>query len=173
MSCTSSSALSKQEGFRKPPAERFNGVHVLRAFLEGVFPSSPYGKKSFRHARRLRRRQRTSPHRDKAAPTQDEIEVFIARRLSSQLGIPHEEVDLQQPFSALGLDSASALTFLGDLETWLDRRLASALTLLGELGRGRTGVCLPLFWNYPTVAALAKHLGETGPDERNRTKWTP
>jgi acyl carrier protein len=97
-----------------------------------------------------------TPPGPKAAPTQDEIEVFIARRLSSQLGIRHEEVDLQQPFSALGLDSASALTFLGDLETWLDRRLSPTL-----------------FWNYPTVTALAKHLGDTGPDERKRTKWNP
>jgi acyl-CoA synthetase (AMP-forming)/AMP-acid ligase II/acyl carrier protein len=76
-----------------------------------------------------------------ASPSESAIADWLVSRLSRESGIHPDEVDLGQPFASFGVDSARALLLVGDLETWLGRRLPPIV-----------------LWNYPTVEALARHL---------------
>ena len=76
-----------------------------------------------------------------ASPSESAIADWLVSRLSRESGIHADEVDLGQPFASFGVDSARALLLVGDLETWLGRRLPPIV-----------------LWNYPTVEALARHL---------------
>jgi acyl-CoA synthetase (AMP-forming)/AMP-acid ligase II/acyl carrier protein len=71
-----------------------------------------------------------------------DISTWLAARIARECGLPADELDLAQPFAAFGLDSARALLLVGDLEAWLGRRLSPVV-----------------LWNYPTIEALARHLG--------------
>lgn len=73
----------------------------------------------------------------------EEIEAFFVQRLAGGLGVATDDLDVTQPFSALGLDSAATLALLAEAEAWLGRRLSPTL-----------------FWDYPTIATLSAHLGE-------------
>jgi acyl-CoA synthetase (AMP-forming)/AMP-acid ligase II/acyl carrier protein len=77
-----------------------------------------------------------------APRTEEEITAWLAARLARESGLDGDELDLEQPFASFGLDSARALLLVGDLEGWLGRRLSPVV-----------------LWNYPTVQALARHLG--------------
>jgi acyl-CoA synthetase (AMP-forming)/AMP-acid ligase II/acyl carrier protein len=72
-----------------------------------------------------------------------DIAAWLVARLARESGLEAAEVDLGQPFASFGLDSARSLLLVGDLEGWLGRRLNPVV-----------------LWNYPTVEALARHLGE-------------
>ncbi|MGH9389866.1 MAG: phosphopantetheine-binding protein, partial [Vicinamibacteria bacterium] len=149
--------LVRQNGVPKTSSGKVQRHACARAFVEGSLPVAAEWREERSPDRRESAEERTSTK--KGAPTQEDIEAFVSRRLSSQLGIPPDEIDLRQPFSALGLDSQRALSFLGELETWLGRRLSPTL-----------------FWNYPTVAVLAKHLDESFSAERPERKvttWNP
>lgn len=82
---------------------------------------------------------------DGTAPARspEEIEAFLVQRLAGGLGIATDDLDVTQPFSAFGLDSAATLALLADAEVWLGRRLPPTL-----------------FWDYPTIVTLAAHLGD-------------
>jgi len=153
--------LVRQNGIPKTSSGKLQRHACARAFLEGSLPVvAEWREERSAAAKTSSVDNRALPK--KGALTQEDIESFVSRRLCTQLGISPGEIDLGQPFSALGLDSERALSFLGELETWLGRRLSPTL-----------------FWNYPTVAALAKHLDETSPDERppadsrKVTTWNP
>jgi acyl-CoA synthetase (AMP-forming)/AMP-acid ligase II/acyl carrier protein len=73
--------------------------------------------------------------------TEADITAWLVSRLSRESGTAADDIDLGQPFAAFGLDSAQALLLVGDLESWLGRRLSPVV-----------------LWNYPTVEALARHL---------------
>lgn len=73
--------------------------------------------------------------------SEDDIAIWLVSRLACESRIDPDEIDVGQPFASFGIDSARALLLVGDLETWLGRRVPP-ITL----------------WNYPTVAALARHL---------------
>jgi acyl-CoA synthetase (AMP-forming)/AMP-acid ligase II/acyl carrier protein len=77
-----------------------------------------------------------------APRSEADIAGWLAARLARESGIEAEEIDLGQPFASFGLDSARSLQLVGDLEAWLGRRLSPVV-----------------LWNYPTVEALARHLG--------------
>jgi acyl-CoA synthetase (AMP-forming)/AMP-acid ligase II/acyl carrier protein len=78
------------------------------------------------------------------ARSRDDIESFLSRRLSADLSISPDEIDVNEPFSSFGLDSLRTMALLGEIESWLGRRLSPTV-----------------FWNYPTVAGLAAHLAES------------
>lgn len=59
------------------------------------------------------------------------------------LNIPSDEIDIQEPFAAYGLDSAVAVSMTGELGQWIGC----------ELG-------IILFWEYPSIETLAKYLVE-------------
>jgi acyl carrier protein len=107
------------------------------AFLEGTL--------GVLHEWRRPAGERPEPPAEAAGPAgprrETEIIAWLVARLARESGIDAEEIDLAQPFASFGVDSARALLLVGDLETWLGRRLPPIL-----------------LWNYPTVEALARHL---------------
>jgi acyl-CoA synthetase (AMP-forming)/AMP-acid ligase II/3-oxoacyl-(acyl-carrier-protein) synthase/acyl carrier protein len=74
------------------------------------------------------------------------IEAWLAAEIGAQLGIPASRVDTVAPFAELGLDSLAGVELAERLSTWLGRALPVSLA-----------------WEYPSVAALARHLAR----ERN------
>ena len=78
---------------------------------------------------------------DSAALTPECLEQWFVTRISDALSVAPEEVDIDAPLSDHGLDSLSALTMTGELETMLGRKLPATL-----------------FWEYPTIARLSKRL---------------
>jgi acyl carrier protein len=75
------------------------------------------------------------------------IRAWCLDYLSRTLDPLDGPVDAQAEFARLGLDSARSIHFLVALEEWLGRELTPEL-----------------IFEYPTVAALARHLAEA--DER-------
>lgn len=82
-----------------------------------------------------------------------EIEAWLVERLQGVVGAD-SEVDVEAPFDVLGVDSAEAVSIVGDLELWLGRDLDPTLV-----------------YSYPTIAALADHLsGVAGAHTRRRVE---
>lgn len=59
--------------------------------------------------------------------TADEIETWILSYAAAVLRVPPATISTQEPFDALGLDSASAVALIGDLEDWLQFELTPTL----------------------------------------------
>ena len=77
-----------------------------------------------------------------AAPkTEAEIQVWLVSQLSAMLHIAPQELNISEPFTRYGLDSADAVKAMGKVEAWLGRSLSPTL-----------------FWDYPNVEALVRHL---------------
>lgn len=76
-------------------------------------------------------------------PTEEDIQTWMTANLALCLKIPPSDIDLSEPFSHYGLDSSTALTLAAELSNWLGYELEPTL-----------------FWEYPSIEALAQHLGE-------------
>ncbi len=76
------------------------------------------------------------------APTEEDIQTWMTANLALYLKIPLDDIDLSEPFSHYGLDSSSAVSLAAELSNWLGRELEPTL-----------------FWEYPSIEALAHHLG--------------
>jgi acyl carrier protein len=81
-------------------------------------------------------------------PTAEDIQTWITANLALYLKIPLNEIDLSEPFSHYGLDSSIALSLAAELSNWLGRELDPTL-----------------FWEYPSIEALAQHLGDRPPHQ--------
>jgi acyl carrier protein len=81
-------------------------------------------------------------------PTEKQIQDWIVARVAQALELTPDRVGVETPFARLGLDSRTAVGMSGELEKWLGRRLSPTL-----------------IWDFPTIAALARHLhsGEPAP----------
>jgi len=79
-------------------------------------------------------------------PTAREIETWLVRRISSQLGVPTCQVDVTTAFLELGMGSLDAMEVAADLQNWLNRRLSPTA-----------------IYNYPTIASLAHWLASPAP----------
>ena len=82
-------------------------------------------------------------------PSEKEIQDWLVARIAKALDASSDRIDVEAPFARLGLDSRTAVGMSGELEKWLGRRLSPTL-----------------IWDFPTIAALARHLhsGEPAPD---------
>lgn len=69
---------------------------------------------------------------------------WICDWVSTELGIPRDQVDPGQSFMNYNMNSMSATMLVGDLEDRLSRRLSPTLA-----------------WDYPTVDDLVEHLCAT------------
>ena len=76
-------------------------------------------------------------------PTQDAIQRWLISRLSEQLGIHPNGIDIHARLDSFGLDSAQALGLMGQAEKFVGFRLSPTL-----------------LWNYPTIAELSERLAE-------------
>ena len=81
-----------------------------------------------------------------------DLHDLLAARLATRLGVEPGEIDLQQSFQSLGLDSSGSVGFIADLSAALGRTLSPTL-----------------IWAHPTPAALARFLaGDSGPSRAAR-----
>jgi acyl carrier protein len=78
----------------------------------------------------------------RTAPTARDIETWIATKLEDALDLEPGEIAVDEPFDRYGLDSSAAVDLISALEDWLGRELPANLV-----------------YEYPTIAALAGHLG--------------
>jgi amino acid adenylation domain-containing protein len=88
------------------------------------------------------------------------IEAWLIGQIADLQGIEPAEIDSGEPLDSFGLSSREAIILSGDLEDWLDRRLSPTL-----------------FYEYPTIKALASHLaegvGEQPPSEQSAASDQP
>jgi acyl carrier protein len=76
--------------------------------------------------------------------TTAEITDWLVQRLAKVAKVPPSQIDINEPFARYGLDSRQAVQLSGDLEDWLKAPLVPTLV-----------------WDYPSIAVLADHLGNT------------
>lgn len=75
-------------------------------------------------------------------PNARTIENWIVEHLAQRLNVESGDIDVRQPFSALGLDSLDGVELAHQLETWL----------------GATTLTPTLVWDYPSVDKLSRYL---------------
>lgn len=73
----------------------------------------------------------------------DDIRTWLAKRLAEELRRPADKLDPQKPFAEYGIDSASAIGVVADLEDYLGRPLDPNL-----------------FYTNPTIHDLADFLAD-------------
>ncbi len=72
-----------------------------------------------------------------------EIQRWMQENIASALKVSAESLDPAEQIMSYGLDSIAAFTLTLDLSEWLQRDLEASL-----------------LWEYPTIAELARFLGE-------------
>ncbi len=77
-------------------------------------------------------------------PTIEEITIWLTDYISQILEVETKQIDIEIPFDRYGLDSSIIIGMVTNLEDWLGYDL-DPTTL----------------YYYPTIEALAKHLGKT------------
>jgi len=71
----------------------------------------------------------------------EKIEDWLISYLADLLEMDKDEVDVTTPFERYGLDSATTVGLVGDLEEWLGCNLDSTL-----------------LYDYPTIKSVSEHL---------------
>ncbi len=74
--------------------------------------------------------------------SQEEIQAWLVGQVAALTFAEPSKIDINAPFNSYGLSSWDAVMLSGDLEEWLNCRLSPTLV-----------------YEYPTIAALAEHLG--------------
>ena len=95
--------------------------------------------------------KRNNPNGEKAAPNEngeesrlvEAIQAWMVVRLSEELNIPPPAIDIHEPLLSYGLDSLVAFTLTGELAERLGQELPTTL-----------------FWDFPTLEAIALHLAD-------------
>ncbi|PIG93478.1 acyl carrier protein [Gloeocapsopsis sp. IPPAS B-1203] len=82
--------------------------------------------------------------------TPEEIQAWLVARISEQLGIAPDEIDIREPLDSYGLDSAKAMLMASQAEKLLGFQLSPIL-----------------LWHYPTIEALSQRLAEESEDSES------
>lgn len=75
----------------------------------------------------------------------ESLEGWMIRKLAAAVGVETAEIDPTEPFARYGLDSVKAASIASDIAAHLGREIP-----------------LMLFWDYPSITALAWHLTKPG-----------
>ncbi|MBO3462770.1 AMP-binding protein [Aetokthonos hydrillicola Thurmond2011] len=78
-----------------------------------------------------------------ASTMAEQIQSWLVFRLSKELKISSQEIDIQEAFAYYGLDSSAAIAITGELIDWLGCEVEPTL-----------------FWEYPNIEELACYLAE-------------
>lgn len=84
------------------------------------------------------------------------VRDWLIARLAAQAGVTAAQVSIHDPFSRFGLDSQRAVMLSGDLQDWLGRPLPATVA-----------------YDFPTIDALARHLGGATAPESASGRATP
>jgi len=100
-------------------------------------------------------------HKEDKMPGQtishEAIQDWLIAKVAEELAVEPTAIDVYEPIASYGMDSVTAVGLSGDLEDWLGRELSPTL-----------------FYNYPTIAVLARYLaGETDVNRRPLPIQTP
>lgn len=71
--------------------------------------------------------------------TPAQLQEWLVERIAEYLDVAPDQLDPDQPFAEIGLDSVYALTLCGDIEDALDIEVEPTMA-----------------WDYPTAAILAR-----------------
>jgi len=75
--------------------------------------------------------------------TAEAIQAWLVARISEQLGVKPEDIDIHEPLDSYGLESAQAMVLASKAEKLLGFELSPIL-----------------LWHYPTIASLSQRLAE-------------
>jgi len=89
--------------------------------------------------------------KDLGSQTAETIQNWLLSKISEQLKMTATQIDIREPLARYGLDSATAVSLSGELETWLDRQLSPTLV-----------------YDYPNIQALAQYLAAEQPLSKTR-----
>ncbi|MGK7893141.1 MAG: beta-ketoacyl synthase N-terminal-like domain-containing protein, partial [Xenococcus sp. (in: cyanobacteria)] len=81
--------------------------------------------------------------RQKSNHQQGIIESWLVENIAQRLGVGNREVDIEEPFASLGLDSVQAVRLSADLEDYLELKLSPTLV-----------------YDYPNISSLAEYLSQ-------------
>lgn len=73
--------------------------------------------------------------------TEDNIRDWITSKISGMTNLNESEINPYEPFANFGIDSMLVITFVGDLEDWLQIKIHATL-----------------LWDYPNIHAVTKYL---------------
>ena len=76
-------------------------------------------------------------------PTKADLAAWLASWMRTELRLEPDQVAAGRSFVSYGMDSIHSMMLVGDLEEYLQCRLSPTLA-----------------WDYPSLEALAEHLGE-------------
>ena len=136
---------------RQTIAELFElEVHKLVLVRTGTMPRTTSGKTQCQEcARRLKAGELTvieevlAPELSSQETIPPGIKVsvteWLVARVARHLGVPVEQINVQMPFAACGLDSLALVNLAADLQRWLGRHLSPTL-----------------LYSAPTIVALAR-----------------
>ncbi|BAZ20872.1 beta-ketoacyl synthase [Kalymmatonema gypsitolerans NIES-4073] len=77
------------------------------------------------------------------------IAAWLLTKVTEQLQISSQEININEPLAQYGLGSLAAVRISGELQEWLGRELSPTL-----------------LYDYPSIAALAQHLGGGVPQQK-------
>ncbi|MBP2658535.1 MAG: amino acid adenylation domain protein [Firmicutes bacterium] len=73
--------------------------------------------------------------------TSQEIQSWLVSQMAERLKMAKDKIDIREPLSAYGLDSAEAVTITGEMGEWLGRDISPTLV-----------------WDYPTIDSITRFL---------------
>ena len=80
----------------------------------------------------------------------DWIQDWLIDNLAQRLGVSTSDIELEEPFASLGLNSVAAVSLSADLEDWLDIKLSATIV-----------------YDYPNIAELAAYLSQLTTDSKH------
>jgi amino acid adenylation domain-containing protein/non-ribosomal peptide synthase protein (TIGR01720 family) len=87
------------------------------------------------------RKSLSQQNNDFGTLTTESIQTWLLTKLSQHLKVATSELDIQEPLARYGLDSMTAVSLSGELETWLGRSLSPTIV-----------------YDYPNIQALSHYL---------------
>lgn len=83
-------------------------------------------------------------------PTEEQIRDWLVVKVAQHAEMDPDSIDTRAPFAQWGLDSIVMVSISGELEEWLERRLAPTL-----------------LYDYPSIEQLAKQLALDDPGSQS------
>ncbi|MFN8386728.1 MAG: beta-ketoacyl synthase N-terminal-like domain-containing protein [Anaerolineales bacterium] len=149
-------ALVKPMSIPKTSSGKIQRRGTKSAFLEGELDVVGEWRSSLSQRERARVRESHSPHSTQPKPNTQSIQSFLLTRIASMLEMDASAIDPRQPFTYYGLGSVQAVSLTGDLEVFLNLKLAPTLA-----------------WDYPTIESLANFLSNDSQPAKSSSPVTP